>query len=314
MCGIVGYIGNKEAFPILIDGLKKLEYRGYDPAGIALLNGKIEIYKKKGKVTELEDSVRSMNTSGSIGIGHTRWATHGEPSDENAHPQQSMEKIFSIVHNGIIENYIHLKSGLILQGYQFYSDTEVLANLIEYFYVQNDKISAEIAVQLALSKVDGAYGVAILCSHEKDELIIARNGNPLAVGLGDGEYFVASDPSPIAEFTSHVVYLNDQDMAILHKSRVTLKNLKNHPVSLTVSYLNIETGGLDKGEFDHFILKEIIEQPQTIEQTFKGRLKPEHPNIVLSGLMAVFPRIVLAPRIVIRCGKGISINFPGGVF
>jgi glutamine---fructose-6-phosphate transaminase (isomerizing) len=305
MCGIVGYIGNREAYSILIGGLKKLEYRGYDSAGIALLNGKTEIYRKKGKVSDLEDFMRSGNISGTIGIGHTRWATHGEPSDENAHPQQSMGKIFSIVHNGIIENYHQLKSGLISNGYQFFSDTdtEVLANLMEYFYVQNDGISAEMAVQLALSKVVGAYGVAVLCSREPELLIAARNGSPLVVGLGNGEYFLASDSSPIAEFTSHVVYLNDQDMALLQKSRFTLKNIKNNPVSLTVSCLNIETGELDKGEFDHYMLKEIYEQPQTIEQTFKGRLRPEHTDIVLGGLMAVFPRIVSAPRIVIiGCG------------
>ena len=207
MCGIVGYIGNKEAYPILIDGLKKLEYRGYDSAGIALLNGNLELFKKMGKVTDLENFALSQNTAGTLGIGHTRWATHGEPSDANAHPHLSMNGIFSIVHNGIIENYAQLKSDLQAHGFAFQSetDTEVLANLMEYFYNQGDEISAEIAVQLALSRVVGAYGIAVLCSHEKDKLIVARRGSPLVIGLGNGEYFVASDASPIAGFTSHVV-------------------------------------------------------------------------------------------------------------
>jgi glutamine---fructose-6-phosphate transaminase (isomerizing) len=305
MCGIVGYIGNKEAYPILIDGLKKLEYRGYDSAGIALLNGNLELFKKMGKVTDLENFALSQNTAGTLGIGHTRWATHGEPSDANAHPHLSMNRIFSIVHNGIIENYAQLKSDLQAHGFAFQSetDTEVLANLMEYFYNQGDEISAEIAVQLALSRVVGAYGIAVLCSHEKDKLIVARRGSPLVIGLGNGEYFVASDASPIAGFTSHVVYLNDLDMAILQKNNFTLKNIENHPVSLTVSSLDMKIGELDKGDFDHFMLKEIYEQPQTIEETFKGRLKPEHPEIVLGGLLHVFPKIAEAERIVIiGCG------------
>ncbi len=305
MCGIVGYIGNKEAFPILINGLKKLEYRGYDSAGVALLNGSLELFKKMGKVSDLESFVLSKNTTGNIGIGHTRWATHGEPSDQNAHPHQSMNGIFSIVHNGIIENYSQLKLELKEQGFVFRSetDTEVLANLIEYFYNQGDEISAEIAVQLALSKVVGAYGIAVLCSNEKDKMLVARKGSPLVVGLGNGEYFVASDASPIAEFTNHVVYLNDYDMAILQKNNFTLKNVENNPVSLTISNLDIKIGELDKGEFEHYMLKEIYEQPQTIEETFKGRLKPEYSEIVLGGLLHVFPKVAAAERIVIiGCG------------
>jgi glucosamine--fructose-6-phosphate aminotransferase (isomerizing) len=305
MCGIVGYIGNKEAFPILINGLKKLEYRGYDSAGVALLNGSLNVFKKMGKVAELENFVAGENAGGNIGIGHTRWATHGEPSDANAHPHQSMNGNFSIVHNGIIENYMQLKTDLIAHGFQFSSetDTEVLANLIEYFYNQNKEISAEMAVQLALSKVVGAYGIAVLCRDEKDKLIVARKGSPLVVGLGNGEYFVASDASPIAEFTSHVVYLNDNDMAILQKNNFTLKNIKNNPVSLTISNLDMKIGEMEKGDFEHFMLKEIFEQPQTIEETFKGRLKPEYSDIVLGGLLHVFPRIADAERIVIiGCG------------
>ncbi|MDD4225026.1 MAG: glutamine--fructose-6-phosphate transaminase (isomerizing) [Mariniphaga sp.] len=305
MCGIVGYIGDKEAFPILMDGLKKLEYRGYDSAGVALLNGKTEIFKKMGKVLELEDFMQSQHPAGKIGIGHTRWATHGEPNDVNAHPQESMGKIFSLVHNGIIENFQQLKEGLIAQGYRFTSetDTEVLVNLIEHCYNQGEEITAETAVQLALSKVTGAYGIAVICSRESDKLIVARNGSPLVIGLGSGEYFVASDSIPIAGLAQHVVYLNDQDMAVLQKDQFTLKNIKNIPVSLTVSALNIESGELDKGPFEHFMLKEIFEQPNTIEQTFKGRLNPEYQEIVLGGLMHVYPRIVNASRIVIiGCG------------
>lgn len=305
MCGIVGYIGDKEAFPILINGLKRLEYRGYDSAGVALLNGQLTVHKKKGKVIELEKSVDSKNINGNIGIGHTRWATHGEPSDSNAHPQNSMNSTFSIVHNGIIENYAKLKDDLLEHGYAFTSetDTEVLANLIEFFYNQGEEITAEIAVQLALSKVIGAYGIAVICRDETDKIVVARKGSPLVIGLGKNEYFIASDASPIAEFTSHVVYLNDEDVAVIKKNSLTLKNIQNNPVSLTVSNLDLEIGELDKGDYDHFMLKEIFEQPKTVEDTFRGRLKPDYTEIVLGGLLHVFPKIVAAERIVIiGCG------------
>lgn len=305
MCGIVGYIGKQEAYPFLIHGLKKLEYRGYDSAGIALLNGTLEEFKKMGKVSDLEGYLCNKNTTGKIGIGHTRWATHGKPGDINAHPHQSMNGNFSIVHNGIIENYIQLKSELTAQGFVFRSetDTEVLANLTEYFYNQSEEITAEVALQLALSKVVGAYAIAVLCTSEKDKLLVACKGSPLVIGLGTGEYFVASDASPIAGFTSHVVFLNDFDMAILQKNNFTLKNIENNPVSLTVSNIDLKIGELDKGEFDHFMLKEIFEQPQTIEETLKGRLNPERSEIVLCGLQHVFPKIAEAERIVIiGCG------------
>lgn len=305
MCGIVGYIGEKEAFPILINGLKRLEYRGYDSAGVALLNGQIDVYKRKGKVKALEDFVHLKSTNGTIGIGHTRWATHGEPSDKNAHPQVSMNGTFSVVHNGIIENYSTLKDDLHTHGYSFQSetDTEILANLIEFFYNQTEEISAEMAVHLALSKVVGAYGIAVLCSNEKDKIIVSRKGSPLAIGLGNGEYYIASDASPIAEFTSHVIYLNDEDVAVIQKNNLTIKNIQNNPVSLTVSNLDFEIGKLDKGDFEHFMLKEIFEQPLTVEETFRGRLKSDHSEIVLGGLLHVFPKIVEAQRIVIiGCG------------
>jgi len=305
MCGIIGYIGKKEAFPIIIKGLKWLEYRGYDSAGVALLNGSLEVFKKKGKVIELENLVISQHHGGSIGIGHTRWATHGEPNDINAHPHNSMNGIFTIVHNGIIENYSKLKVDLIQHGYTFSSetDTEVLANLIEYFYNQSDEITSEMAVQLALSKVVGAYGIAVLCGAEKDKIVVARKGSPLVVGLGNGEYFIASDAAPIAEFTSQVVYLNDEDIAIIKKDSFTLKNVQNNPVSIKISSLDLEIGELDKGDFEHFMLKEIYEQPKTIEETFRGRLRPDHAEIVLGGLINIFPKIQQAERIIIiGCG------------
>jgi glucosamine--fructose-6-phosphate aminotransferase (isomerizing) len=305
MCGIIGYIGKKEAFPIIIKGLKWLEYRGYDSAGVALLNGSLEVFKKKGKVAELENFVISQHHGGSIGIGHTRWATHGEPNDINAHPHNSMNGIFTIVHNGIIENFSKLKEDLIQHGYTFSSetDTEVLANLIEFFYNQSEEINAEMAVQLALTKVVGAYGIAVLCSAEKDKIVVARKGSPLVVGLGNKEYFIASDAAPIAEFTSQVVYLNDEDIAIIKKDSFTLKNVQNNPVSLKISSLDLEIGELEKGDFEHFMLKEIYEQPKTIEETFRGRLRPDYSEIVLGGLINIFPKIQQAERIIIiGCG------------
>lgn len=305
MCGIVGYIGTKEAFPFLIKGLKWLEYRGYDSAGVALLNGSLNVYKKKGKVAELENFVLEQNYSGSIGIGHTRWATHGEPNDENAHPHNSMNGIFTVVHNGIIENYSELKADLILHGYRFQSetDTEVLANLFEFIYRQSDEINAELAVQVALSKVVGAYGIAVLCEKENNKIIVARKGSPLVVGLGNGEYYIASDAAPIAEYTSQVIYLNDEDIAVIQRDGFVLKNVQNNPVSLKISNLDLEIGELEKGEFEHYMLKEIHEQPKTIEETFRGRLRSDYTEIVLGGLINVFPKIVNAERIIIiGCG------------
>ncbi len=305
MCGIVAYIGNQEAFPILINGLKRLEYRGYDSAGVALLNGRVAVYKKKGKVKQLEDFVNKKNTKANIGIGHTRWATHGEPNDENAHPHTSMNSEFSVVHNGIIENYSKLKEDLKNYGFSFQSDTdtEVLANLIEYFYLQGKDVSAEIAIQLALSKVVGAYGIAVLCNRESNKIVVARKGSPLVIGLGNNEYFIASDTSPIIEYTKQVVYLNDDDIAVIQKNSLTVKNIQNNPVSLTVSNLDFKIGEHDKGDFDHFMLKEIFDQPDTVQDTLRGRLKSDYSEIVLGGLLQVFPKIIEAERIVIiGCG------------
>jgi len=305
MCGIIGYIGNKNVFPVLISGLKRLEYRGYDSAGIAISNAGLHIYKKKGKVSELEQHCADKNVTGTLGIGHTRWATHGEPNDTNAHPHSSMHGHFTIVHNGIIENYADLKKDLLQQGYTFESetDTEVLCNLIEYFFVQGEEITAEMAVRLALSKVVGAYGLAILSADEPGKLIAARKGSPLVIGIGRGEYYLASDAGPIVEYTDHIVYLNDFDVAIIEKGSFTLKNMENNPVTLKIQQAEFSIGELEKGDFDHFMLKEIFEQPKTIEDTFRGRLRTGESDIVLGGLLDVFSEIVKARRIIIiGCG------------
>ncbi len=305
MCGIVGYIGTKEAYPILINGLKRLEYRGYDSAGIAVFNGKVNLYKHKGKINELEKFVTTKNTSGTLGIGHTRWATHGEPNNKNAHPHKSTNGIFTLVHNGIIENYTGLKKDLIDHGYTFSSDTdtEILINLIEFFYTRKEKIDAETAVRMALSKVIGAYGIALLCEDEPGTLIAARKGSPLVIGMGTNEYFVASDAAPIVEHTNSVVYLNDNDIAIIKNDRFTLKNIANTPVSLTIEQVDLNIGELDKGDFDHFMLKEVFEQPKTIEDTFRGRLNADNSEIILGGLLDVMPKVIDAKRIIIiGCG------------
>ena len=304
MCGIVGYIGDKQAFPILINGLKRLEYRGYDSAGISLLQNDIKIFKKKGKVSDLEEHVINEDISGNIGIGHTRWATHGEPNDLNAHPHVSMNGHFVLIHNGIIENYSRLKEKLQDRGYTFQTetDTEVLANLIEYIYLKGS-VSAEIAVRLALSKVVGAYGLAIICKEEPDKLIAARKGSPLVIGVGEGEYFIASDATPIVEYTKSVIYLNDDDVAILGKEGLTLKTIKNDHLTPKVQQVDLDIGEIEKNGFDHFMLKEIFEQPKSILDTFRGRISVEKNEIHLGGLHHVLPKLMAAKRIlIIGCG------------
>ncbi|MEA2107520.1 MAG: glutamine--fructose-6-phosphate transaminase (isomerizing) [Bacteroidota bacterium] len=304
MCGIVGYIGDKQAYPILINGLKRLEYRGYDSAGIALLNTKVNIYKKQGKVADLEKHVLKDDISGNIGIGHTRWATHGEPNDINAHPHVSMNGHFILIHNGIIENYGRLKEKLIDRGYTFKTetDTEVLANLIEYIYLKG-QVSAEIAVRLALFKVVGAYGLTIICKDEPDKLIAARKGSPLVIGVGEGEYFIASDATPIVEHTKSVIYLNDDDVAILEQDGLTLKTIKNDKLTPKVQKIDLEIGAIEKNGFDHFMLKEIFEQPRSILDTFRGRISLDKNEIHLGGLYHVMPKLIEAKRIIIiGCG------------
>ena len=304
MCGIVGYIGDKNAYPILINGLKRLEYRGYDSAGISILNEEIRVYKKQGKVADLEQYVSDKDVVGNIGIGHTRWATHGEPNDTNAHPHTSANGYFVLIHNGIIENYTSLKDKLTGRGYSFYSetDTEVLANLIEYIYLKG-KVSAEVAVRLALTKVVGAYGLVILCKDEPDQLIAARKGSPLVVGIGENEYFLASDATPIVEYTKSVIYLNNDDVAIIKKNELILKTLGNVTLKPKVQQLDLEISMMEKSGFDHFMLKEIFEQPRSIKDTFRGRITTDLKDLRLGGLYDVMPRLIEAKRIIIiGCG------------
>jgi glucosamine--fructose-6-phosphate aminotransferase (isomerizing) len=305
MCGIVGYIGKQNAYPILLKGLKRLEYRGYDSAGVALLNGDINVFKKQGKVTDLEEYCIGQDTTGTIGIGHTRWATHGEPSDMNAHPHMSMNGIFTIIHNGIIENYSYLKDSLEEQGYTFKSetDTEVLANLIEYIY-RTQEVSAEIAVRLALSKVVGAYGLVILCSEEKDKIIAARKSSPLVIGLGENEYFLASDATPIIEYTDRVIYLDNDDVAVIKRDELVLKTtVRDDALAARVQTLDLGISEIEKNGYDHFMLKEIFEQPRSIRDTFRGRLNLEKNEIKLGGLYNVYDKLIGAKRIVIlACG------------
>ncbi|GET30329.1 glutamine--fructose-6-phosphate transaminase (isomerizing) [Prolixibacter sp. SD074] len=305
MCGIVGYIGDKNAYPILINGLKMLEYRGYDSSGIALLGSEQRVYKCQGKIANLEELVSDKDTSGKIGIGHTRWATHGEPTDQNAHPHTSMNGHFTLVHNGIIENYSNLRDDLINLGYQFQSetDTEVLVNLVEYVYLNSEEKSAEIAVRAALKKVVGAYGIVVVCKEEPNKLIAARKGSPLVIGIGNDEYFIASDATPIVGHTNQVLYLNDHDVAIIERGSLTLKNINNDPLVAKIKQVDLSIGELQKNGYDHFMLKEIFEQPNTIEQSFKGRIKTDNSDIVLGGLHNVMPKLKDARRlIIIGCG------------
>lgn len=305
MCGIIGYIGTKKAYPILINGLKRLEYRGYDSAGVAIFNQETLIYKQKGKVSDLEMFAEGKNIEGTIGMGHTRWATHGEPNDVNAHPHLSQNGHFAIIHNGIIENYARLKKRLESRGYVFKSetDTEVLVNLIEYIYLKG-KVSAELAVRLALTKVVGAYGIVIMCKNEPDQLIAARKSSPLVVGVGDGEYFLASDATPIVEYTKSVIYLNDDDVAIIKRNELILKTVTNDSsLKPKVHKLSLEIGEIEKNGYSHFMLKEIFEQPKSIQDTFRGRITRDLSEVHLGGLFNVIPNLVDARRIIIiGCG------------
>ena len=305
MCGIVGYIGRKRAYPILLNGLKRLEYRGYDSAGVAVFDNKeIISYKKQGKVSELEEMLAETKIHSTIGIGHTRWATHGEPNDINAHPHTSQNGVFTMIHNGIIENYERLKSKLTNRGYKFNSetDTEVLVNLIEYIYTKGN-ISAELAVRLALSKVIGAYGIVVMCKNEPDKLIAARKGSPLVIGIGKNEYYIASDATPIVEYTKSVIYLDNDNLAIIKRNQLTLKTIDNTEFEPEIQKIDIGIDAIEKGGFDHFMLKEIFEQPQSIKDTFRGRIKSDFSDIRLGGLSHIFSKLVNAKRIIIiACG------------
>ncbi len=304
MCGIVAYIGEKEAYPVLLNGLKRLEYRGYDSAGIALGANPTRIFKYKGKVSDLEHHVEKLDPSGTLGIGHTRWATHGEPNDTNAHPHRSMNGKFVVVHNGIIENYALLKEKLIRRDYNFQSetDTEVLANLIEYIYLKSG-VSAEIAVRLALTKVVGAYGLVVICEDEPNQLIVARKGSPLVIGVGNKEYFIASDATPIVEYTQSVIYLNDNDVAVIGQDKLVLKTLYNERLTPHIQKLELDIEQIEKGGYAHFMLKEIFDQTTSIQDTIRGRVLSEQKEIHLGGISEIIPKLTDARRIlIIACG------------
>lgn len=307
MCGIVGYVGSKDAYPILIKGLHRLEYRGYDSAGIALINpaGKLNVYKSKGKVTELEHFVEDKDTSGTTGIAHTRWATHGEPNDVNAHPHYSENGSIALIHNGIIENYGVLKAMLAEKGYTFRSetDTEVLVQFIEYLHTENRCTLFE-AVQAALNQVIGAYAIAVLDRTNNDEIIAARKSSPLVVGIGEGEYFLASDATPIVEYVKDVVYLNDGEIAVINRHKpLKVVNLNNIESKIDIRKLEMNISELEKGGYPHFMLKEIFEQPRTITDCIRGRINVEGTNVVLSGILDNKERFLNARRIIfVACG------------
>ncbi|ASZ11634.1 glutamine--fructose-6-phosphate transaminase (isomerizing) [Chitinophaga sp. MD30] len=304
MCGIVAYIGQREAYPIVLKGLKRLEYRGYDSAGIALINNGLQVYKKKGKVAELEEHLTGKNVQSNIAIGHTRWATHGEPSDRNSHPHQSGNGRLAMIHNGIIENYAQLKQELLNKGHVFKSDTdtEVLVHFIEEIQESNN-CSTEEAVRIALKRVVGAYVIVIIDSKDPNTLIAARKGSPLVIGVGRGEHFLASDASPIVEYTKEVVYVNDYEIAIIRGDELILKNISNEIQTPYIQKLDIELAAIEKGGHDHFMIKEIFEQPQTIFDSLRGRLDAKLGTLTMGGIRDHADLLKNANRIVIvACG------------
>lgn len=304
MCGIVGYIGYREAYPIVINGLKRLEYRGYDSAGITLLQDDLRVYKKKGKVADLEAFIADQPIQATIGMGHTRWATHGAPNDVNAHPHVSETGAFALVHNGIIENYDTLKKDLLAKGYTFKSatDTEVLVQLIEDIYL-NNKVSAEEAVRVALNRVVGAYGIVVICKAEPDKMIVARKGSPLVIGVGENEYIIASDASPIVEYTKDVIYLNDNEIGVVTAKSHVIRNTANELQTPDIQRVEMEVEALEKGGYEHFMLKEIFEQPKSIADTMRGRINPETNTVWLGGLVDVREQLKNARRFIfVACG------------
>jgi glutamine---fructose-6-phosphate transaminase (isomerizing) len=304
MCGIVGYTGPREAYPIIIKGLQRLEYRGYDSTGVALLNGGLNVYKKKGRVAELADSLVGENLHAHIGIGHTRWATHGEPSDRNAHPHTSASGKLAMIHNGIIENYAQLKQELINKGYKFKSDTdtEVLLNFIEEIR-KNNKCDLEEAIRVALKRVTGAYVILLIDEDDPETIIAARKGSPLVIGIGKGEHFLGSDASPMLEYTKEVVYVNDYELAIVKPGELILKNLGNEKLTPFVQKLDIELAAIEKGGYDHFMLKEINEQADTVFDCLRGRLDADKGTITMAGVENNIDKLVNANRIIIiACG------------
>ena len=307
MCGIVGYIGKRDAYPVLIKGLKRLEYRGYDSAGVALIDKKrrLNVYKTKGKVSDLEAFVSQKDVSGTIGIAHTRWATHGEPCQANAHPHFSSSENLALIHNGIIENYATLKEKLQKKGFIFKSstDTEVLVQLIEFFQLSNH-LDLLTAVQLALHEVIGAYAIAVLDKNNPDEIITARKSSPLVVGIGKDEFFLASDATPIVEYTDKVVYLQDGEIAVIRRDKalevVNLDNVLQNPEVRTVE---MNLGQLEKGGYPHFMLKEIFEQPDCINDCMRGRINADGDKVVLSAVIDHKKRLLKARRfVIVACG------------
>jgi glucosamine--fructose-6-phosphate aminotransferase (isomerizing) len=304
MCGIVGYIGFRDAYPIVIKGLHRLEYRGYDSAGIALSNHSLKLFKKAGKVSDLEAHVEGEDLSGSAGMGHTRWATHGAPSDRNSHPHTSGDSKLTIIHNGIIENYATLKEALLSKGHTFKSDTdtEVLIHLIEE--IQDvTQLGLREAVRLALNRVVGAYAIVIMSADEPDELIAARKGSPMVIGVGKGEYFIASDATPIVEYTKNVIYLNDNEIAYVRRDDLLIKHIDNTIQTPYIQELELKLEMLEKGGYDHFMLKEIYEQPRSIRDCLRGRIDPEHGIVTLGGIKEYIEKLKNIDRIIIvACG------------
>lgn len=304
MCGIVGYLGHRQASDVILKGLKRLEYRGYDSAGIALMNGGLHIYKKMGRVIDLEGHIKGKDLSSTIGIGHTRWATHGEPSDVNAHPHFSSDGKLAIIHNGIIENYSSIKKDLENKGHKFKSETdsEVFIHFIEDIY-QNNDCSLEEAVRLALTKVIGAYAIVILSQDHPNQLIAARKGSPLVIGLGKDEFFLASDATPIIEYTNEVVYLNDYEIALIKDGELSIRNTKDIPMNPYIQKLDMELEAIEKGGYEHFMLKEIFEQPKSIKDCYRGRLSAKDNTLVLGGIREYANKLINADRIIIvACG------------
>ena len=304
MCGIVAYIGNKNALPVLIKGLSRLEYRGYDSSGVALIDEGLRVFKKQGKVKDLVKDIGETQLRGTIGIGHTRWATHGIPNDVNSHPHVSENGKISIIHNGIIENYQAIKTDLEFRGYTFKSDTdtEVVVCLIEDIQ-KNSQLQIGDAVRVALSKIVGAYALVVLSEDQPDRLIAARKGSPMVLGLGDGEYFIASDASPIIEYTDKVIYLNDEEIAVITREGYEIRNLEDVPQSPYIQRLDLELEAIEKGGYDYFMLKEIFEQPQSIAEAMRGRLSADTHKLVLGGIQKYAEQLVEAKRIVIiACG------------
>lgn len=307
MCGIVGYIGKRQVFPILIKGLKRLEYRGYDSAGVAMINdnGDLSVYKTKGKVADLEQFCEDKNITGTVGIAHTRWATHGEPSSVNAHPHYSESKNIAIIHNGIIENYADLKKKLVADGVKFRSDTdtEVIVQLIEYIQTRKN-VDLLTAVRFALTQLIGAYAIAVLDKRDKDQIIAARKQSPLVIGIGEDEFFLGSDATPIIEYTDKVVYLDDDNIAVIRRGEdLKVVNTLNDTLNPEVCTVDLDLGQIEKGDFPHFMLKEIFEQPECLENCMRGRINVEANNVTLSAVIDYRRQLLAAKRVIIvACG------------